>query len=113
MQCLAEYLNYASASAALVTAILWGIAASVETPENIFIETNVIESAYDNSTAAFSDSSDLTKLANALLRQSRWNKYAAAFAALSAAFLATALLVGAPQNCCTGKPEKVLTEQRP
>ena len=93
---ISQFVNFAGGLFAFAAAILWFISALVRTPETFVIRNEILESSFDNSVGAFSDSLDLNELGKALRRQSRWSARAAVCAGV-AAFLSTLVLFFGPK----------------
>lgn len=91
---IGQYLGYAGAAFAFAAAVLWFKSAFIRMPSTLFVGTEIIESSYDGSIGAFSDSPDLTELGKSLRRQSLWSAYAAVCAGIAAFVSALGLFLG-------------------
>lgn len=87
-------LNYASALFAFVAAVLWWKASGIEAPTGYRSKIRGSYIGADGRAYVQVDSADVEAFRKARERPGDWNKYAAASAGVSAALMATALLMG-------------------
>lgn len=94
MHWVEAFLNYASALFAFAAAGLWWKAASFEAPAAFVSKVRGSQYGADGEIHVQVDIADVEAFDKARRRPGNWNKYAAASTGISAALMATALVVG-------------------